>query len=213
MSDQTSERRAESKASRRESAPRVSEPICVGLPDGEPGPAARRLVDGIQLLVRRFAIAERADVNCCGLTVAQSATLEVLRAEGPLRLAALGRRLGITPSTLTRNLARLLDAGLVTRDSDPEDSRAGRVALTAAGRKAAEEVERREEAFARSILDRLPVDRQDAVLDALSDLLLAVREATEGCCPGAFDHLMAGFPASGDGADAARGGRNDCACD
>jgi DNA-binding MarR family transcriptional regulator len=214
MSEQSGER-TESKAGRRGRRPatRVSEPICLGLPDGTPGPAARRLVEGIQLLVRRFAIAERADVNCCGLTVAQSATLEALRAEGPLRLAALGRRLGITPSTLTRNLARLLDARLVTRDSDPEDSRAARVALTAAGRSAAAEVERREEAFARSILDRLPAERQEVVLEALSDLLLAVREATEGCCPGAFDHLLAGFPVPRDRADAARGGRDDCACD
>jgi DNA-binding MarR family transcriptional regulator len=212
MSEQSTEG-TEWKAGRRgrRPAPGLSEPICLGLPDGTPGPAARRLVEGIQLLVRRFAIAERADVNCCGLTVAQSATLEVLRAEGPLRLAALGRRLGITPSTLTRNLARLLEARLVTRDSDPDDSRAATVALTAAGRRAAEEVERREQAFARSILDRLPADRQDAVLESLSELLLAVREATEGCCPGAFDHLMAGFPAPQGDAD--RGGCDDCACD
>jgi DNA-binding MarR family transcriptional regulator len=183
------------------------------LPDGAPDPEARRLLDGIQLLVRRFAIAERADVNCCGLTVAQSATLEALRSDGPLRLAALGRRLGITPSTLTRNLDRLLDARLVARETDQEDARAARILLTPAGHRAAEEVDRREEAFARSILERLPAERRDAALSGLSDLLLAVREATEGCCPGAFDHLMTDFPASGCGAETDRGGRNDCACD
>jgi DNA-binding MarR family transcriptional regulator len=157
---------------------------------------ARRLVDAIQLLVRRFAIAERADVNCCGLTVAQSATLDALRSEGPLRLAALGRRLGITPSTLTRNLDRLVEAGYVAREPDAEDARASRVLLTAAGRKAAAKVERLEEAFARSVLERLPHARRQAALDGLFDLLRAVREATETCCPGAFDHLMTDFPGS-----------------
>jgi DNA-binding MarR family transcriptional regulator len=176
-------------------------------------PAARRLIDGIQLLVRRFAIAERADVSCCGLTVAQSATLEALRAEGPLRLAALGRRLGITPSTLTRNLDRLLDARLVSRETDPEDARAGRIVLTPAGRKAAEEVARREEKFAQSILERVPAPRREQALAGLADLLLAVHEATEACCPGAFDHLMTDIPASGCGPDATRGGQNDCGCD
>jgi DNA-binding MarR family transcriptional regulator len=190
-----------------------AQPVCLGLPAAGPNAAARRLLDSIQLLVRRFAISERADVNCCGLTVAQAATLEALRAEGPLRLSALGRRLGITPSTLTRNLDRLEEAGLVVRQTDRKDARAARVRLTPHGREAAVEVERREEAFARTILERVPAERRDAALKGLSDLLMAVREATESCCPGAFDHLMTGFPASGGGAETTQGGRNDCACD
>jgi DNA-binding MarR family transcriptional regulator len=183
------------------------------LPVTGPDPVARRLLDGIQLLVRRFAISERADVNCCGLTVAQSATLDALRAEGPLRPSALGRRLGITASTLTRNLDRLDAAGLVTRETDPLDARASRVVLTADGYEAAAQVDRREEAFARSVLQRLPSERQPAAIDGLFDLLGAVREATEGCCPGAFDHLMTSFPAPRSGADAIPAGRSGCACD
>jgi DNA-binding MarR family transcriptional regulator len=163
--------------------------------------AARFLLDGIQLLVRRFAVSERADVTCCGLSVAQAATLDVLRTEGPVRLSALGRRLGIAPSTLTRNLDRLEKAGHVVRESDGDDARAARVRLTATGRGAAAEVERRELAFARGVLERLPRERRAAALEGLRDLLAAVREATEGCCPGAFDHLMKDFPASRCGAD------------
>jgi len=205
----TGRRRA---ASTQRSARRAeeSQPLCLGLPLAGPDPAARRLLDGIQLLVRRFAISERADVNCCGLTVAQSATLAALRAEGALRLSALGRRLGIAPSTLTRNLDRLEDAGLVAREMDRKDARAARVRLTPAGREAAAQVERREEAFARSVLERLPAERQQAALNGLFDLLLAVREATEGCCPGAFDHLMTDYPGSGCCPDTLEGGRNAC---
>lgn len=165
-----------------------------------PDTAARRLLDGIQLLVRRFAIAERADVECCGLTVAQAATLQVLRAEGPLRLSALGHRLWITPSTLTRNLARLENAGLVTQAADPADARAARVRLTPAGCQAALDVDRREQEFARSVLALLPAGRREAALDGLHDLLHAVREATEGCCSGAFEHLMSGAPGCCSGA-------------
>lgn len=163
-------------------------------PTSRPDPAARRLLDGIQLLVRRFAIAERADVECCGLTVAQSATLEVLQAEGPLRLSALGRRLWIMPSTLTRNLARLEAAGLIEQEPDPDDARASLVRLTRAGCDAALRVGRREEEFARSVLARLPAERREAALDGLHDLLHAVREVTQSCCSGAFEHLMANAP-------------------
>jgi len=158
---------------------------------------ARRLRDAIRGLVRRFAISERADVACCGMTVAQAATLEALATEGPMRLGDLGARLGIAPSTLTRNLSRLEERGLVHRAAERGDARAFRAALTPAGERAAAEVLRQDEAFAASILERLPRGTRGAALDGLEDLLAAVRDATESCCPGAFDHLMSGIPRTG----------------
>jgi DNA-binding MarR family transcriptional regulator len=157
---------------------------------------ARQLLHHIRALVRRFAISERADVFCCGMTIAQAATLETLRLEGPLRMGELGRRLGITPSTLTRNLQRLLDAGYVKRDADDEDGRAAVIALTPSGRRQADKLERQEEWFAGEILGRIDPEQREAVMTCLGDLLIAVRAATQSCCPeGAFDHLMTGFPA------------------
>jgi DNA-binding MarR family transcriptional regulator len=151
---------------------------------------AQELRAAIKVLVRRFSIGERADVACCGVTVAQGAALEALRSEGAMRMGALGTRLGITPSTLTRNLSRLEQNGLVAREADPEDARASRVTLTVAGRNAAERVERTEDAFAESILAELPPGSRQRALDSLAELLGAVRRATDGCCAGAFDHLM-----------------------
>jgi DNA-binding MarR family transcriptional regulator len=167
---------------------------------------ARRLRAGIRALVRRFALTERADVACCGMTVAQSATLETLASVGPLRQGELCRRLGVTASTLTRNLERLVEQGLVARTPDPEDARASRVALTAAGRRQAARLEEQEERFGREVLGRLPPERRGAAVAALQDLLVAVREATERCCPGAFDHLMEDFPTRG-------GCEDECACE
>jgi DNA-binding MarR family transcriptional regulator len=154
----------------------------------------RRLLTGVRALVRRFAVSERADVQCCGMTVAQAATLEALEEGGAMRLGALGRRLGITASTLTRNVGRLESAGLVEKIGESEDARAVRVDLTEAGRRAAERLWRQEEAFAEAVLAALPRGRRRAALDGLADLLGAVRQATEACCPGAFDHLMKDFP-------------------
>ena len=155
---------------------------------------ARRLRAGIRALVRRFSISERADVACCGMTVAQAATLETLATEGPMRLGDLGARLGITPSTLTRNLVRLEERGLVKRARERGDGRAFRAALTLVGKRVADDVLRQDEAFAASIVERLPARKRAAALDSLDELLIAVRDATESCCPGAFDHLMTGIP-------------------
>jgi DNA-binding MarR family transcriptional regulator len=160
------------------------------------GDDAHALLAALRALVRRFSVSERADVACCGVTVAQAAALETLLAEGPLRLGSLGRRLGITPSTLTRNVARLETAGLVQREGDAVDARSSRVGLTPAGRAAAEALERQELAFARRVLERLPEGRRAALRTAFHDLLPAVREATEECCPGAFEHLMPACPAA-----------------
>ena len=159
----------------------------------------------VAAFVRRFSLAERADVECCGLTVAQAATLEALR-PGPMRLGDLAQRLGIMPSTLTRNLARLEAERLVTREADPEDARAARVKLTAAGERAAGRVEEQELEFARGILERLGPGRSHEALAILAELLGAVREATEECCPGAFEFMMEDLPARGDGPRRSRDG-------
>jgi DNA-binding MarR family transcriptional regulator len=150
---------------------------------------ARRLNEAIRLLVRRFSLAERADIAYCGMTVAQAATLQALE-DGPLRLGELGRRLGIAPSTLSRNIDRLVQRGLVDRGPDPDDRRALRAQLTVSGRRAVRTVRRHETDFAFDILCRLP--QPTATLDAVDELLAAIRDATERCCPGAYDHLFTG---------------------
>jgi DNA-binding MarR family transcriptional regulator len=161
----------------------------------ESGSDARRLLRHVRALVRRFAVSERADVFCCGMTIAQAATLETLRLEGPLRMGDLGRRLGIAPSTLTRNLERLVDAGYLKRQADGNDGRVAVIALTASGRRQADKLERQEEWFAGEILERIHPEQRPAVIERLADLLVAVRDATRSCCPeGAFDHLMTDFP-------------------
>jgi len=150
---------------------------------------ALRLMEAIRTLVRRFSLAERADIACCGMTVAQAATLEALSDSDGLRLGELGRRLGIAPSTLSRNLDRLEDRGFVVRGPDPDDRRALRASLTSAGASAATSVRNQEIEFTRSILEKLPRASAETTVEGIEDLLMAIRTATETCCPGAFDHL------------------------
>jgi DNA-binding MarR family transcriptional regulator len=149
-----------------------------------------KLRSSFTALLRRFSISERADVQCCGMTVAQAATLEALGREGTMRLGRLGKLLGIAPSTLTRNLARLEEAGLVRRASDEEDGRAAQVELTEKGRRIRLRLEAMEDEFAERVLARLSPPAREQALDGLASLLEAVRAETEACCPGAFDHLV-----------------------
>ena len=150
---------------------------------------ARRLRTMLATIVRRFRIAERADLACCGTTVAQAATLEALARRNDMPLGELGRELGISPSTLTRNLDRLVDRGLVQRAPSGGDRRSSRAVLTAAGRAAAAEVDRVEQDFALDILERLPAHDAADIVETLETLVAAIRAATDRCCSDAFAGL------------------------
>jgi len=62
--------------------------------------------------------------------------------------------------------------------------------LTDAGFAAAGEIRRQEEVFTRSVLYHLPQGSAADALATLENLLIAVRSASESCCPGAYDHLV-----------------------
>jgi len=145
---------------------------------------ARRLRTAIAAIVRRFQLASRADLACCGMTVAQAATLESLDRRCGMTLGELARELGISPSTVTRNVDRLVERGLVRRERHPGDRRSFRVVLTSGGREAAAAVDGVEQAFAADILEHLRRSGRTDVVDSLERLVAAVRAATDGCCPG-----------------------------
>ena len=66
--------------------------------------------------------------------------LNRLDQEGPMGVKALAEGMGIDSSTVTRQVAPLVDSGLVKRTSHPEDGRAVVLALSPRGRGRLEEV-------------------------------------------------------------------------
>jgi DNA-binding MarR family transcriptional regulator len=73
-----------------------------------------------------------------GLTPQQGQLLCVLMAQ-PYRMSELGAMLGLAKSSLTGLVDRTERNGLVSREPDPQDTRAVRVALTPQGSKLAEQ--------------------------------------------------------------------------
>jgi DNA-binding MarR family transcriptional regulator len=66
--------------------------------------------------------------------------LNRLDREGPMGVKALAEAMGIDSSTVTRQVAPLVDSGLVKRTSHPEDGRAVVLALSPRGRGRLDEV-------------------------------------------------------------------------
>src|SRR5579864_8638299 len=68
-----------------------------------------------------------------GLSLTAAATLATLERSGPCRLTWLAAREGVTQPAMTQLIARLQDAGLVDRATDPADGRVVQVRITADG--------------------------------------------------------------------------------
>ncbi|WP_067496951.1 MarR family winged helix-turn-helix transcriptional regulator [Actinoplanes sp. TFC3] len=98
------------------------------------GDAVGRLVDEVQRFVRLGArvkgMLHMADL---GAEFSALMLLFPLRHHGPLRVTDLAELKGADPSTISRQAAQLVKAGLARREADPADGRASRLAVTEAG--------------------------------------------------------------------------------
>jgi len=74
-------------------------------------------------------------LRAAGLTEKELGVLEALLHLGPLRQCDLGRKQLTSRANVTLIVDKLVDRGWVAREADPEDRRAVRVVLTAAGRR------------------------------------------------------------------------------
>ena len=89
----------------------------------------------LQKTARVVAGVYAGELRSCGLSRGQFPILQQLEASaGGVAMSALAQRLYMDRTTLTRNLSPLEKAGLVVRDSDPDDARVRRVMITEAGR-------------------------------------------------------------------------------
>ncbi|WP_336207087.1 MarR family winged helix-turn-helix transcriptional regulator [Nonomuraea sp. LPB2021202275-12-8] len=137
----------------------------MGKADGEQMGIATALVRSSFLVNAVYAEASRG----FGLTPQQGQLLCVLMAQ-PYGMSELGAMLGLAKSSLTGMVDRTAQRGLVRREPDPEDGRAIRVALTAAGGELADEF------FAETCrrIEALPARLGDDDRDRLAHLLSQV---------------------------------------
>jgi DNA-binding MarR family transcriptional regulator len=104
------------------------------------------------------------------LSPSLNAALATLERHGPMTPSELAAHERIQRPTATRILARLEEAGLVTRTPDPKDGRSSLVAANPAGSALLAELRTRKTAFLADRLDRLEAaDR--ATLERAADIL------------------------------------------
>ncbi|MGE0160603.1 MAG: MarR family winged helix-turn-helix transcriptional regulator [Gemmatimonadales bacterium] len=100
----------------------------------------------------------------------QGDILSQLDGEDPTMVTELAASMGVTASTMSLNLKRLREAGLVTCDRDPDDRRVMNVRLTEAGTRAKTALRPLDPERVEGLLEALwPEDRRRA-LEALAVL-------------------------------------------
>jgi DNA-binding MarR family transcriptional regulator len=119
------------------------------------------------------------------LTPRQIEIVSALDGHDPTMVGELADAMGVTPSTMSLNLKRLEERGLVRRSRDPEDRRVMNVRLTAEG------------SAVRDAAELVDPDRVDALLGVLSpqrrrravDGLAMLAEAADRLASMGSEHL------------------------
>ena len=94
--------------------------------------------------------------------------LNRLDQEGPMGVKALAGGMGIDSSTVTRQVAPLVDSGLVKRTSHPEDGRAVVLQLSPRGKARLEEVRSSRRELMAQVTDGWTVEERDMFCDLLT---------------------------------------------
>lgn len=128
------------------------------------------LEDDLRIAILRLSRRMRAERAGEDVTDGQLSVLFVLWKDGPQTLGSLAEHERVTPPSMNRTVNALVDAGLVTRDSSPDDGRKVLIQSTETGLEIARETKRRRVAWFARQLDTLTPD-QRAVIDAATPIL------------------------------------------
>jgi DNA-binding MarR family transcriptional regulator len=126
---------------------------------------AGRLRSAVNRLQRRLR-----QESLGGLSPAQASALGSVQRHGNPTLGELAAIEQVQPPTITRIVAGLAEAGMVTRVADANDRRSARVRTTPAGERALEQIRTRKNAFLRRRLDQLSEEEQRHSADLVAFL-------------------------------------------
>ncbi len=112
------------------------------------------------------------------VTLPQFRVLVLLDTSGPLRMGVLGEAIGVLPSTLSRAIDRIVEAGWVRRTTRPASRREVLIELTPAGQNlVTHALEQRRDNIA-DILSVLSPDQKSAIVSAFELFARAAGETS-----------------------------------
>jgi len=134
----------------------------------------------IQKLARLTYILEKNTFKLKGFTSSQAYILLEFLENAEMPMKEISERMALDCSTMTRNISKLVDLGMVKRCSCEDDKRITKISLTSEGKGKALEIK---EAFMKHFGDlvcKLPKEKFDIIFEGIN-LLTEVLEKERGC--------------------------------
>jgi DNA-binding MarR family transcriptional regulator len=120
----------------------------------------------LRIAVNRLSRTLRAQKADSSVTDAQFSALARLHRDGAMTLADLSRQDGVTPPSMTKTVAVLVERGLVSKDGHGDDRRKVLLGATPAGAAFVEETRRRRDGWLSPRLAALTADERSTLADA-----------------------------------------------
>ncbi|MBI2870472.1 MAG: MarR family transcriptional regulator [Candidatus Omnitrophica bacterium] len=139
----------------------------------------RNVGDTITDLVRTYYRLGRDKRSSLKVTNSQAQTLLSFAAQEKLTMNQLSQRMGLSTSTMTRNIDNLAQRGLVERVRDATDRRLVFVRPTARGRELVEDIIQSQRAHFAQVMNSIPVDRRGEIQSSLEILLKSMEDALQ----------------------------------
>ena len=143
-------------------------------------------VDPDAELIDAFVVASRALVGIVArslagagqdVTLPQYRALVILSTQGPQRITDLAAHLGVTASTASRMIDRLVRKRLVRRRQAKDDRRSLQVDLTESGREVVDETTRRRRVEIERVLKEMPAASRRPLTKAVVAFAIAAGES------------------------------------
>ena len=141
------------------------------------GADLERVVGIFDTLMHRLMATHAPELSAIEMTMSQTKAMYLVVASGPLRMSELAARVGVTNSTATGQVDRLVELGLLARHEDPADRRQVVVSATSHGIDILERFRELNSRRMREMLGRVDAADLPTVERALLILDAAVAEA------------------------------------
>lgn len=138
------------------------------------------LRESLRTLVRKLGVLERGEASCCGITLSQSYSIVEIGRAGTMSVNLLAEILGVDKSTVSRSVDKLVNNGVLVRDTDPEDRRSVTLRLSDKGQAVFEEIEKRSITYFAEVVADIPDDKREQIIASLQYLVHALKGP--GCC-------------------------------
>jgi DNA-binding MarR family transcriptional regulator len=129
-----------------------------------------RVNDIMPEIVREFTKDYGKEIYKLKMTPPQFITLDLLNKHGESKMTDLAHYINVTTAAMTGVVDRLVRDGYVSRNSDPEDRRIIKVALTAKGNRVVKDIVERRKAMTMKMFSLISQEEREKYLDILLHL-------------------------------------------